>query len=88
MDDLKLYGKTDKSLKIFSSDLCMEFGIEKCNIRILKKGIKDENCDILSQNDLKIFSFKERWELQVSRKTWGEDINTIKNQRKIKNRIP
>ena len=88
MGDLKLYGKTDKGLKIFSSDLCMKFGIEKCNTRILKRGIKNENCDILLQNDLKIFSFKEMWELQVSIKTWGKDINTIKNQRKIKNRIP
>ena len=44
MDDLKSYEKTDKSLDsmtqpvtMLSSDICMEFGIEKCNILILKK---------------------------------------------------
>ena len=26
----------------------MEFGIEKCNIVILKRGIKGENCDFMS----------------------------------------
>ena len=44
MDDLKSYEKTDKGLgsmtqpvTIFSSDICMEFGNEKCNIPVLKK---------------------------------------------------
>ena len=36
----------------------MEFGIEKCNILILKRGIKDENCDIMLPNNLKKFSLK------------------------------
>ena len=66
MDDLKLYGKTDKGLnsliwtvRISSSDICMEFRIGKCNILILKRGVKDENCDIMLLNDLKISSLKE-----------------------------
>ena len=49
MDDLTLYGKTDKGLdsliqtvKIFSSDIYMEFGNDKCNILILKRGLKDK----------------------------------------------
>ena len=48
MDDLKLYRKTNKGLdsliqtvKIFSFVICMEFGIENCNILILKRS-KDE----------------------------------------------
>ena len=51
---LKLFGQTDKGLdsliqivRIFSSDICLEFGIEKWNIRILKRGIKDKNYDIM-----------------------------------------
>ena len=67
MDDLKLYRKTNKSLgsllqtvRIFSSDICMfgieKFAIEKCNILILKRDIKDENSDIMLPNDLKISS--------------------------------
>ena len=54
IDDLKLFGQTDKGLdsliqivRIFSSNICMEFGIEKWNILILKRGIKDKNCDIM-----------------------------------------
>ena len=33
--------------------------IEKYNILILKRGIKDENCDVMLPNDLKIPSLKE-----------------------------
>ena len=44
MDDLKLYGKSEKqidnlvqSVRIVSSDMCMEFGVSKC-ILIMKRG--------------------------------------------------
>ena len=43
MDDLKLYGKSEKqidtlvqSVRIVSSDMCMEFGVSKCAILIMK----------------------------------------------------
>ena len=91
MDDLKLYGKTDKRLdsliqtvRIFSSSICMEFGIEKCNILILKRGIKDENCDIMFPNDLKISSFKEGENYKYLRILEAEDINTKKMKEKVK----
>ena len=65
MDDLNLYGKTNKGLdsliqtvRIFSFVICMEFGIENCNILILKRG-KDENWDIILPNDFEISSLKE-----------------------------
>ena len=45
MDDLKLFGKTERHLEtllsiveIFSQDIRMEFGISKCGILILKRG--------------------------------------------------
>ena len=45
MDDLKLYSKTEKTfdsliqtVRIFSNDIKMEFGIEKCAILVLKRG--------------------------------------------------
>ena len=45
MDDLKLFGKTEGQLetlinfvRVFSSDINMEFGIEKCGILVMKKG--------------------------------------------------
>ena len=91
MDDLKLYGKTDKGIdspiqtvRIFSSDICMEFGIEKCNILILKRGIKDENCDIMLPNDLKISSLKEDENYKYLEILEAEDINTNKMKEKFK----
>ena len=61
MDELKLYWKTEKGLDLimqtvrsFTYDMCMEFGIEKCTIFFLKRGIKDEICDIGLTNDLKL----------------------------------
>ena len=45
MDDLKLYAKNEKDLdslvqtvRIFSDDIGMEFGIDKCAILVLKRG--------------------------------------------------
>ena len=47
MDDLKLYGKTERELNElmlivdgYSSDIGMEFGFEKCAMLVLKKGVK------------------------------------------------
>ena len=47
MDDLKLYAKNENSLtslvqtvRIFSSDIGMEFGVDKCALLILKRGKK------------------------------------------------
>ena len=51
MDDLKVYGKNEteletllNSVRIFSNDICMEFGINKCGILVMKRGelIKSE----------------------------------------------
>ena len=45
MDDLKLYSKNEKELdsliqtvRLFSADIGMEFGIEKCAVLVMKKG--------------------------------------------------
>ena len=45
MDDLKLYTKSEKGLgslvqtvRIFSDDISMEFGIDKCATLALKRG--------------------------------------------------
>ena len=45
MDDMKLYGKNVKeinslvqSVRVFSSDIGMNFGIEKCAVMIMKRG--------------------------------------------------
>ena len=61
MDDLKLYGKTENQLdtlvntvRIFSSDICMEFGIEKCGMLIMKRGKFVKSEGIKLPNDEKI----------------------------------
>ena len=56
----------------------MEFGIEKCNTLILKRGIKDENCDIMLSNNLKISSIKEGENYRYLGILETEDINTKK----------
>ena len=45
MDDLKLYGKSENEIKglvsnveVFSQDIGMEFGIEKCGVIIMNRG--------------------------------------------------
>ena len=45
MDDLKLHSRSDKGLdslvqtvRVFSEDIGMEFGIEQCAILVLEKG--------------------------------------------------
>ena len=45
MDDLKLFGKSDdqvdslvQAVFTFSEDICMEFGLKKCGVVVLKKG--------------------------------------------------
>ena len=91
MEHLKLYGKTGKSLdswiqtvRTFSSDICKEFGIEKCDILIRKRGIKDKNCDIMLQNDLKISSLKESDNCKYQEILEAEDINTKNMKGKVK----
>ena len=47
MDDLKLYGKSEQELeslidvvRVFSRDMGMEFGLDKCAVFVLKQGVK------------------------------------------------
>ena len=61
----------------------MQFGIEKCNIIILKRGIKDENCGIMLTNDLKISSLKDGESYKYLETLEAEDINTKKTKEKV-----
>ena len=61
----------------------MQFGIEKCNLIIPKRGIKDENCDIMLPNDLKISSLKEGESYKYFGTLEAEDINTKKTKEKV-----
>ena len=66
MDDLKLYGKSQKDLesliqtvRIYSSDKGMDFGIEKCASLIMKRGKIVESHGISLPNDKLIRNLKE-----------------------------
>ena len=50
MDDLKLYGRNEKEInslvhtvRVFSSDIGMDFGIEKCTTMVMKRGKLDKS---------------------------------------------
>ena len=50
MDDLKLYGRNEKEInspvhtvRVFSSDIGMDFGIEKCAMIVTKRGKLDKS---------------------------------------------
>ena len=90
MGDRKLCGKTNKSIdlliqtvRIFSSNISMEFGIGKCNILILKRGIKDKNYDIILLNDPKVSSLKEGENYKYRGIFKAEDINTKQMKEKV-----
>lgn len=49
MDDLKLYGSNEKEINlfvyivcVFSSDIGIDFGIEKCVVMVMKRGKLDK----------------------------------------------
>ena len=62
----------------------MEFEIKKCNLIILKRGIKDEDCNIMLPNDLKISSLKEGDSYKYLGKLEAEDIHTKNTKEKVK----
>ena len=50
MDNLKLYGRNEKEIKslvhtvrVFSSDVGMDFEIEKCTMMVMKRGKLDKS---------------------------------------------
>ena len=91
MGDLKLYGKTDNALDLliqtfrtYNFNACVEFWTEKCNILVLKRDIKDENCHIMLPNDLKISLLKKGENYKYLRIVEVEDINTKKIKEKVR----
>ena len=66
MDDLKLYAKTPNQLdslmqtvRIFSNDIGMKCGIEKCAVLIIKRGKMTQSEGITLPDDTNIRSLKE-----------------------------
>ena len=66
MDDLKLYSRNEKELdslvqtiRIFSKDIGMEFGIEKCAMLVIEKGKIAKSVDIVLPDGKVIRSLQE-----------------------------
>ena len=66
MDDIKLFAKNEKELetlihsaRIFSQDIGMEFGIEKCALLVMKSGKRHKTDGIELPNQDKIRTFVE-----------------------------
>ena len=58
MDDLKLYAKSEKELdsliqtvRVFSKDIGMQFGIEKCSTLVMKRGKRIKSDGIKMPDD-------------------------------------
>lgn len=58
MDDLKLYGKNEKevdslvqTVRVFSNDICMDFGIDKCATLVVKRGTLSKSEGICLPDD-------------------------------------
>ena len=70
MDDLKLYGKSEKqvdtllnTVRVFSQDIGMQFGINKCAILVLKRGkvVRCEGIEIPNNQVIKSLGEGERY---------------------------
>ena len=67
MDDVNLFGKNKikvkdlmNTVRVFSEDICMEFGIDKCATVVVRRGKLDkENNDLVLSNDAIIKSLDE-----------------------------
>ena len=74
MDDLKLYAKSETGLEslvqtvhIFSNDIGIEFGVEKCAVMMIRRGKLERSDDIILPDESVIKGLAEGDALQVSR---------------------
>ena len=74
MDNIKLFAKNEKELetliqtvRIYSQDIAMEFGIEKCDMLVMKSGKRQmtEGVELLNQVVIRTLGKKETY------KSWG-----------------
>ena len=105
MDDLKLYSQSEKGFDslvqtvcIFSEDIGMEFGLEKCAMLVMEKGKIDKSVGIELPDGKVIKSLQEGesykylgvWEAdkfleeKMKLNVWKEDIRSIRKVLKSK----
>ena len=78
MDDIKLFAKNEKELetlihaiRIYSQDIGMEFGIEKCALLVMKSGKRHLIDGIELTNQDKIRTARRKRDLQILRNLGG-----------------
>ena len=68
MDDIKLFAKNEKELetlihlvRIYSQDIGMEFGIEKCDMLVMKSGKRHltDGMELPNQDKIRMLGEKE-----------------------------
>ena len=91
MDDLKLYAKSEKALdslvqtvRVFSCDIGMEFGIDKCAVLILKRGkiVKSHGIQLPDEQIMK--SLKEEDSYKYLGILEADDIKHEQMKEKVK----
>ena len=90
MDDLKLYGKHEKEIdtlmntvRVFSVDIRMQFGISKCAFLIMKRG-STVKCDGISLPDNKVMKGLEEDGYQYLAIIENDDVKHAEMKEKLK----
>ena len=90
MDDIKLFAKNKKELetlmqavKIYSQDIEMEFGIEKCVILITRSGKRHMTKGIELTNQDKIWTLREKETYKLLGILEVDTIKQVKMKEKI-----
>ena len=72
MDGIKLFAKNERELetlihavRIYSQDIGMDFGIEKCAMLVMKSGKRHMTDGIELPNHDRIRTLEEKWNLQI-----------------------
>ena len=89
MDDIKLFAKNEKELetliqtvRIYSQDIKMEFGIEKCAMLVMKsdKRHMTEGVELPNQEKLRTLGEKKNLQILGNFRSWRHQTN--ENERK------
>ena len=94
MDDIKLFAKNEKELvtlihavRIYSQDIGMEFGIQKCAMLVMKSGKRHMTEGMELPNHDKIRTHEKKWNLQILGDLGGWHHQTSANERHDPKRI-
>ena len=95
MDDIKLFAKNEKELEtqictigIYSQDIGMEFGIEKCALLVMKSGKRHLTDGIELPNQDKIRTLAENETYKYLKILGADTIKQVEMKNKIQKEYP